>query len=55
MTLVHKAHLYWNAAAMDNMFLFDFDTKNMVQSSGRYEQLISFLWPLTVSLPSPKL
>lgn len=53
MTLVHKAHLYWNAAAMDNTFLFDFDAKNMVQSSGRYDQLISFL--ASHCLPAPPL
>ena len=53
MALVHKAHLYWNAAAMDNTFLFDFDAKNMVQSSGRYDQLISFL--ASHCLPAPPL
>lgn len=54
MTLVHKAHLYRNAAAMDNTFLFVFDAKNMVQSSGRYDQLISFLASHCLLPPSPQ-
>ena len=53
MTLVHKAHLSWNTAAMDNTFLFDFDAKNMVQSSGRYDQLISFLAAHCLPAPPP--
>ena len=55
MTLVHKAHLYRNPAAMDNTFLFVFDAKNMFQSSGRYDKLISFLASHSLPAPPPKL
>lgn len=43
MTLVHKAHLCQSTAAMDNMFVFVLDAKNVLQSPGRCDQLTSSL------------
>lgn len=43
MTLVHRACLCQSTGAMDSIFVFVLDAKNMLQRSGRCDQLTSFL------------